>query len=581
MSPIAAHGPMRHPKPRFERFSWLIVPFLSLLFSTQVAAAQTIDTVAGNGTAGFSGDGGPATSAQLDAPTSLALDASGGLFIADDCNNRIRRLDLATDTITTVAGGVSGCGTGGFGGDGGPATSALLNAPAGVALDGHGSLFIAEQCNQRIRQVDLTTNTITTVAGSGSTGCGAGGFGGDGGPATSAQLFLPTDVVADGNGILFIADRGNHRIRKVDLAAGTITTVAGTGTPGFIGDGGPAISAQLSGPTGVALDAGGNLFITDKDNSRIRKVDLSGIITTVAGTGAAGFGGDGGPATNAQLNFPNRTVVDTNGTLFISDGSNSRIRRVDPSGTITTLAGTGTRGYSGDGGPAASAQFNDPFGLAVDASGALFVADESNHRVRVVAGIGAVRSLVALNPAHLWVGLRNSDDQGTQFDVKIELLHNGTPAAQGLQRCITGVTRNPSLATEAIVAFDPFAAVALNSGDVLALTVSTRIGTNADGSKCSGPGGSHNNATGLRLYYDAASRLSRFAAEITPDPSENLYLRSTGTACGGSESSGVTARTLDTTAPTATSAKCKNSGSVNFAGGNAYHVIGTWSVTVP
>jgi hypothetical protein len=186
-----------------------------------------------------------------------------------------------------------------------------------------------------------------------------------------------------------------------------------------------------------------------------------------------------------------------------------------------------------------------------------------------------VVSAVALDDARLWVGLKNSDDQGTRFDIKVELLKNGTPIASGLERCVTGVTRNAALAREVLVGWDPFAAASLTTGDVLELRVSTRIGTNPNDTKC-GPSG-HNNAVGLRLYYDATSRASSVGAAFHPDPSVNLYLRSNGNACGNAESTGVTTRTLDPTAPTATSAKCKDSASINFAGGNPFKVIGIWS----
>jgi hypothetical protein len=187
-------------------------------------------------------------------------------------------------------------------------------------------------------------------------------------------------------------------------------------------------------------------------------------------------------------------------------------------------------------------------------------------------------TVTALSPAHLWIGLKNGDDQGTRFDLKVELLRYGTPVASGLQRCITGVTRNPASAIEVVAAFDPFAPVLVTGGDVLSLKVSTRIGTNPDGSKCSGPGGSHNNAAGLRLYYDSVSRRSRFDATIAPSPNEDLYLRSNGSACANAPSSGVTERVLDDDVPTATSAKCADSGGVNFAGGNPFVAIGTWSL---
>jgi hypothetical protein len=226
--------------------------------------------------------------------------------------------------------------------------------------------------------------------------------------------------------------------------------------------------------------------------------------------------------------------------------------------------------------------------LAPTVSHAVFFLEPGPHSITITPtvspfGVGAAYFRVdaeglALSPAQLWIGLKNGDDQGTQFDLRVELLKNGTPVADGLKRCITGVTRNPALATEGNVPWNAFAPVTLASGDVLALRVSTRIGTNSNDTKCPGPGGSHNSATGLRLYYDSPSRPSRFDAN-----SEDLYLRSDGSACpaGGGESPGVTTRFLDTNPPTAASAKCKDSSSVNFAGGNPFKVIGIWSITLP
>src|ERR1017187_2403392 len=298
-------------------------------------------TVAGNGSGGFGGDGGPATSAQLSGPAGVATDATGNLFVADWSNCRIRKV-ASSGIITTVA----GTGACGFGGDGRLATAAYLHSPGGVAVDAVGNLFVADTYNNRIREVSAS-GIITTVAGGGAyNGCG-----GDGGPATAASLGFPNGVAVDAFGNLFIADTSNSRIRKVS-AGGIITTVAGTGTAGFSGDGGLAMAAQMSSPAGVLVDAAGNLFIADAGNQRIRKVSAGGIITTVAGTGTAGFSGDGGPATDAQLSVPYGVAVDAFGNLFIADTGNQRIRTVSASAIIATIAGTGIQGSSGDGGPA-------------------------------------------------------------------------------------------------------------------------------------------------------------------------------------------------------------------------------------
>jgi sugar lactone lactonase YvrE len=225
-----------------------------------------------------------------------------------------------------------------------------------------------------------TSGTITTFAGNGTQG-----FSGDGGPATSAGLSYPGGVAVDAAGNLYIADTSNHRVRKVSTS-GTITTVAGNGTFGFSGDDGPATNATLSYPTEVAVDAVGNLYIADTGNLRVRKVSASGTITTVAGNGIYGFSGDGGPATNASLVIPRGVAVDAVGNLYIADYGNSRVRKVSSWGTITTVAGNGSPGFSGDGGPATSAALGYPRGVAVDAAGNLYIADTDNNRVRKVSG---------------------------------------------------------------------------------------------------------------------------------------------------------------------------------------------------
>jgi sugar lactone lactonase YvrE len=337
-----------------------------------------ITTVAGTNSSGYSGDGGPAVNAQLTFPYGVALDGLGNLFIADENNGRIRK--VGTNGIITTAAGTN---SKGYSGDGGPAVNARLSSPYGVAMDSLGDLFIADYGDNLIRKVG-TNGIITTVAGS----YPLSGYSGDGGPAVNARLSSPSGVAVDSLGNLFIADQGNYRIRKVGTN-GIITTVAGTNSGGYSGDGGPAVNASLSQTTGVALDSLGNLFIADQGNYRIRKVGTNGIITTVAGTNTWGYSGDGGPAVNATLYKPSGVAVDVFGNLFIADYYNNRIREVGTSGIITTVAGTSSASYSGDGGPAANASLYHPFGVALDSLGNLFIADEINNRIRKVTLLGS------------------------------------------------------------------------------------------------------------------------------------------------------------------------------------------------
>ena len=355
------------------------------------AATGVITTFAGSGpggyySGGYSGDGGPATSASLNLPGEIAFDTNGNLFIADSQNGRIRRVDASTGIITTVAG------NGGFtfSGDGGPATAASLNHPAGVVLDTNGNLFIADAYNCRVRRVDASTGIITTIAGDGQFS-----FGGDGGLATAASLWFPIGVRVDADGNLFIADLYNYRVRRVDASTGIITTFAGNGQSGFSGDGGPATSAGMS-PVGVAIDSAGNLVFADADNRRIRRVNLStNIVTTVAGNGEFCFYGDGGPALAASLCAPQGLTADPSGNLLAYDTNNGRIRRINAAtGDITTVAGGGIPADGlGDGGPATQATFGGS-GVTADAHGNIFIADWRNYRVRRVdAATGIITSV--------------------------------------------------------------------------------------------------------------------------------------------------------------------------------------------
>jgi len=421
-----------------KRFA--ICSLMSCLGVCSPASGQVgiITTYAGDGN-GYSGDGGPATSASLDGPSGLAMDSAGNLYIADTGNNVIRKVTPG-GIITTCAGN----GNAGFSGDGGPATAASLNInidPVGIAVDASGNLYIADSMNNRVRKVSAGSGIITTVAGNGfGAEDGIGGFSGDGGQATAAELFAPTGLAIDSSGNLYIADLANMRVRKVS-PNGIITTVAGSGcvlsisTPncgGFSGDGGPATSATLNRPAALALDGSGNLFIADNENNRIRKVSPAGIITTFAGIGpvcefsnlscTGSYSGDGGPATSAALSAPQGLATDRAGNVYISDTNNLRVRVVSPAGTIATYAGNGQFDYNifnsaGDGGPATSALINLPDGLATDAAGDLFIADNLRGRVREVStavpttpsissgGIVAVDSTVATIQAGEFVSI--------------------------------------------------------------------------------------------------------------------------------------------------------------------------------
>jgi uncharacterized protein (TIGR03437 family) len=351
----------------------------------KVSPGGIITTVAGTGVARFSGDGGPATAASFYAPRDVVPDSTGSLFIADWGNNRIRKVD-SNGIISTIAGN----GAYRFSGDGGPATSALLQLAfptevfvVGVAVDALGNLYLADCNNHRVRRVGAD-GIINTVAGNGTAG-----FSGDGGPAVNAQIGYPKGLAVDGNRNLYIADRWNGRIRKVS-PDGIIATAAGTGSGVFSGDGGPATRASLYNPYDVAEDASGNLYILDMSHYRVRKVNASGIISTVAGNGVQGFSGDGGPATSAPLD-PHAIAVDTGGNLYISD--DQRIRKVDASGVVRTVAGNGTPGFSGDGGPATTGSLYYPEGITVDGAGNLYIADSYNHRIRKVSAAGVISTV--------------------------------------------------------------------------------------------------------------------------------------------------------------------------------------------
>ncbi len=351
-----------------------------------VAAASTgtVSTIAGNGTLGTSGDNGPATAATLNLPFGVAYDKAGNLYVADLEASEVRKV-APNGTITAFA----GTGTAGFSGDGGPATSAALARPNGLAVDGAGNVYIADYDNNRIRKV-TPAGTISTFAGT-----GVAGSLGDGLAATLAQLHAPSGLVFDGAGRLLIADYLNNKVRRVGTD-GTISTVAGTGAAGFTGDGGAATAAQLNLPVSVAFDTGQNLVISDAGNNRIRRIGAgTGIISTIAGTGASSSGGDGGPAIAATFNSPRGVVVDNADDVFVADSLGNRVRRIGANGIISTVLGDGTPAYNGDSQAATKSEVSGPFGLAISPTSDLIVADGGNHRVRAISGIASQGYLMA------------------------------------------------------------------------------------------------------------------------------------------------------------------------------------------
>ncbi len=339
---------------------------LSVFLPLCCAQTYTFSTFAGNGTAGFSGDGGAAASAEFSNPFAIAVDTAGNIYIADEFNNRIRRITPG-GTISTFAGN----GTAGFSGDGGAATSAELQNPSGIAIDGAGNVYIADTGNNVIRQVTPNGN-INTFAGNNA---GGAGFTGDYGPATAAQLNNPSGLAVNSRNELYIADSSNNAVRMVDLQ-GNISTVAGSasGTIGFSGDNGPATNGLLNNPIGLAIDSAGNIYIADGGNNRIRVISSgTGNISTVAGSTGSGYSGDNGRATSAKLNTPKGVALDAAGNLYIADRFNSAIRLVNPLGTISTIAG-----------PSTGAALYIPCGVAVDAAGKVYIADTGDNQIQLL-----------------------------------------------------------------------------------------------------------------------------------------------------------------------------------------------------
>jgi streptogramin lyase len=350
----------------------------------RVAPNGTITTIAGTGESGTAGDSGPATGAEFDSPVDVAVGPGGEIYVAEADGNRVRRID-ANGRITTIA----GTGVAGFAGDGGPAVRAEMNLPLALAVHG-GDLYVADSDNGRVRRVD-PNGTITTVAGNGQDDEG------DGGLATATSLDGPDNIAVGRDGTLYIADRLADRVRRV-TPDGLITTVAGTGVPGFSGDGGPAAKAQVAGPDAVTVGAGGDVYVGDTLNRRVRRIDATGVIRTVVGNGPD-YPGDGLPAVDARLLGPQMARRGPDGLIYIADGDNHRVRRIDRGGVITTVAGTGVQGSAGDGRRATRARLNRPAALDFGADGTLYLADSRANVVRAVSGDGVVRTVAGVGRA--------------------------------------------------------------------------------------------------------------------------------------------------------------------------------------
>jgi sugar lactone lactonase YvrE len=449
-----------------------------------------------------------ATTLPLLLPSATVFDAQGNLYFVETGNHVVRKVTPG-GIITTVAGN----GVQGFSGDGGLATSAELDSPAGLALDSAGDLYIADSHNQRIREVVAATGIIATIAGT-----GAAGFSGDGGVATAAQLNLPTALALDALGNLYVADTNNHRVRRIAAATGIITTVAGNGVEAFAGDNGPATAASIDSPNGLALDAVGNLYIADTHNGRLRMVSAATrLISTIAGTGVVGgnvqvFGGDNGAATAASLALPRGLAMDAAGNLYFADSANHRIRRISPAGAITTVAGQGTETFAGDGAPAVSASLDSPRSVAVSPAGLLTLADSDNQRVRQLDALPAPGPEI-----HTIAGL------GTTSPGALSL--NGPSVVAYGSGAVTATLTTSSTATGSVTFLDTsggtqitLGTASLNSDSATFSTATLAAGAHSIVATYAGDAG-HSAAQSSAL----AMTVTPLAVTIAPNPVSILY----------------------------------------------------------
>ncbi len=338
--------------------------------------AKTVDILAGTGVSGSAGDGGPGAEAQVGNPYGLVIGPDGALYICEVDTHRVRRLDMATNVISTVA----GTGREGYSGDGGPALEADLNQPYEIRFAANGDMYFVEMPNHIVRKIDAASGTISTVAGTGEAG-----YSGDGGPALEAPLHDPHSIELDGRGSLYIADIKNHRVRRVDLATGVISTFAGTGEQAPTPDGAPLDGTPLNGPRAITFDRNGDIFLALREGNAVYRIAMKEkTLHHIAGTGEQGYTGDGGPAKQAQLSGPKGISVGPEGGVYIADTESHTIRRIDPtSGVIETVVGDGSR-HDGPAGDPLGCGLARPHGVFTASDGAIYIGDSENHRVRVL-----------------------------------------------------------------------------------------------------------------------------------------------------------------------------------------------------